>query len=39
MLHKIQHARSGGVLHGTRPRWLSTMGWDVMHDVLGMSEA
>jgi hypothetical protein len=22
MLHKIQHARSGGVLHGARPGWL-----------------
>jgi len=23
MLHKIQHARSGGVLHGARPGWLN----------------
>ena len=22
MLHKIQHVRSGGVLHGARPGWL-----------------
>ena len=22
MLHKIQHARSGGALHGARPGWL-----------------
>ena len=22
MLYKIQHARSGGVLHGARPGWL-----------------
>ena len=23
MLHKIQHTRSGSVLHGARPEWLS----------------
>ena len=23
MLQKIQHARSGGVLHGARPGWLN----------------
>jgi len=25
MLHKIQHARSGGVLHGAHPGWLRSI--------------
>ena len=25
MLHKIQYPRSGGVLHGARPRWLNSI--------------
>jgi len=33
MLHKIQHARSGGVLHGARPGWLSSF---YLHSSLGL---
>jgi len=27
MLHKIKHSRSGGVLHGARPGWLTASGF------------
>ena len=35
MLHKIQHAHSGGVLHGARPGWLTSVldqgGWLLLY--------